>query len=479
MHARTVLRKTKIIATIGPACDDDVTLRAMIAAGMNVARLNLSHGDLDQHARRLERVRRAADQAGAFVAVMIDTKGIEIRTGPLAEEKLELVPEAEFRLFAAPRVGDASGVSVSYPGLVSALQPGASVLIDDGSLELRVVRRENDTLLCRVVVGGFLRARKSINLPDSQLMLRLGDEGLQENLRHEVAFAAEHEVDYIAASFVQSADDVHAIRALLAERSAEVPIIAKIENRSGVDNLEEIVAAADGTMVARGDLGVELPLAEVPGTQKKIIRTTVFNGKPVVTATQMLDSMERNPKPTRAEASDVANAILDGTSAVMLSGETAMGNYPVAAVRTMGALAVKAESYLKDYGHLQKIRQNPANVVTDAVAQAAASMAATLGAAAIISLTATGFTSRQVSKHRPDCPILAVTSLSLAARRLSLNWGVIPLLCPDERSDSEKIDIAIARARELGYLQPGDLAVATAGLHQRPGTTDQIRVIQV
>jgi pyruvate kinase len=479
MHNRSVLRKTKIVATIGPACDDDATLRAMIAAGMNVARLNLSHGDLDQHARRAERVRRAADEAGVFVAVMIDTKGIEIRTGPLAGEMVELVPEAEFRLHAAPRAGDASGVSVSYPELVTAVQPGASVLIDDGSIELRVVQREGDALVCRVVVGGLLRARKSINLPDSRLLLRLGDAVAHENLRQEVAFAAKHDVDYIAASFVQSADDVHSIRTLLAERSAAIPIIAKIENRSGVNNLDEIVAAADGTMVARGDLGVELPLAEVPGTQKKIIHATVFNGKPVITATQMLDSMERNPKPTRAEASDVANAILDGTSAVMLSGETAMGHYPVVAVRTMAALAVKAESYLKDYGHLQKARPNPANVVTDAVAQAAVSMAANLGAASIISLTGTGFTSRQVSKYRPDCPILAITSSPLAARRLSLNWGVIPLLCSDEHSDSDKIDFAIARAKELGYLQPGDLVVATAGLHQRPGTTDQIRVIKV
>jgi pyruvate kinase len=479
MHTRSVLRKTKIVATIGPACDDDATLLAMIAAGMNVARLNLSHGDLDQHARRVERVRRAADEAGAFVAVMIDTKGVEIRTGILAEENVELVPGAEFRLYMAPRVGDASGVSVSYPELATALQPGASVLIDDGSIELRVVQRESGALLCRVVVGGYLRARKSINLPDSQLLLRLEDEHSHENLRREVAFAAEHDVEYIAASFVQSADDVRAIRAQLAQRAAEIPIIAKIESRSGVSNLEEIVAAADGTMVARGDLGVELPLADVPGTQKKIIRTTVFNGKPVITATQMLDSMERNPKPTRAEASDVANAILDGTSAVMLSGETAMGNYPVVAVRTMATLAAKAESYLKDYGHLQKIRPNPANVVTEAVAQAAVSMAANLGATAIISLTATGFTSRQVSKHRPDCPILAITSSPLAARRLSLNWGVIPLLCSDEQSDGEKMESAIARAKELGYLQSGDLVVATAGLHQRPGTTDQIRVIQV
>lgn len=298
-----------------------------------------------------------------------------------------------------------------------------------------------------------------------------------ENLRREIAFAAEQGVDYLAASFIQSAADVHAIRRVLQERATEIPIIAKIENRSGVNNLEEIVIAANGTMVARGDLGVELPLAEVPGTQKKIIRTTVFNGKPVITATQMLDSMERNPKPTRAEASDVANAILDGSSAVMLSGETAIGKYPVEAVRTMAALAVKAESYLKDYGHLQKIMPDTANVITEAVSQAAVSMAANLGAAAIISLTTTGFTSRQISKHRPDCPILAITDSEQTARRLSMNWGVTPLLATGGKTDRDKIAIAITRAKELGYLRTGDLVVATAGLHDRPGTTDQIRVI--
>lgn len=479
MSARLALRKTKIVATIGPACDDTPTLRSMIDAGMNVARFNLSHGDFDEHARRIERTRRAAAEAGVFLAVMIDTRGIEIRTGELASDMVELAPGAEFRLHASERAGDASGVSVSYPGLLEALRPGAAVLIDDGLIELQVLRREADSLVCRVLIGGVLRSRKSVNLPDAHVPLRLGDPASQKNLREEMAFAAAQEVDYIAASFVQSAEDVHAIRALLSGHGASIPIIAKIENRRGVERLEEIVAAANGTMVARGDLGVELPLAEVPGTQKTIIRATVSAGKPVITATQMLDSMERNPRPTRAEASDVANAILDGSSAVMLSGETAMGKYPVQAVKTMAAIALRAESYLRDYGHLQQIRPDRANAVTEAVAQAAVSMAANLKAAAIVSLTSSGFTSRQVSKHRPDCPILAITGSELAARRLSLNWGVTPLLCADERSDREKIDFAIARAKELGYLQTGDLIVATAGFHERPGATDQIRVITV
>jgi pyruvate kinase len=479
MPPRRILRKTKIVATLGPACDDEAVLRAMIGAGANVVRLNLSHGTLEEHARRLGRAREAAASLDVFVAAMVDTKGIEVRTGTLAEPAVTLSPGAEFRLYAEPRSGDAGGVSTTYPSLVTEVLATQRILIDDGAIELEVLRREPGALLCRVVVGGTLRERKSINLPDTRLPLGLDDPAAQAVLRDELAFAADHEVEYIAASFVQRADDVHAIRAILREHGATIPIVAKIENQSGVDNLEGIVEAADGTMVARGDLGVELPLADVPGTQKRIIRATVYSGKPVITATQMLDSMERNPRPTRAEASDVANAILDGTSAVMLSGETAMGKYPVEAVATMAALSLKAESYLRDYGYLQKTRPNPANRITEAVSQAAVTMAQSLGAAAIISLTTTGFTSRQISKHRPDCPILAVTSVPLTARRLAMNWGVTPLLCAEDLSDLQKIEFAIESAKTLGHLQPGDLVVATAGFHQRPGTTDQIRVFKL
>ncbi|MDX1593026.1 MAG: pyruvate kinase [Gammaproteobacteria bacterium] len=477
MPSRPTIRRTKIVATIGPACDDLATLKAMIDAGMNVARLNFSHGDVDQHARRLERVREAAKARDAFVATMIDTRGVEVRTGQLAESSVKLESGQPFRLYADGREGDAGGVGVTYARLAHEVRPGECVLIDDGALELRAESRDGDDLVCRVVVGGTLHPRKSINLPDSTISLGFDDPVVHRNTVEEIEFAVAHEVDYIAASFIQSAGDVQSIRRIQRDHDAKIPIIAKIESRRGVDNLETIVTAANGTMVARGDLGVELPLAEVPGTQKRIIRTTVYNGKPVITATQMLDSMERNPKPTRAEASDVANAILDGTSAAMLSGETAMGRYPVEAVATMAALALKAESYLGEYGHLQKSRPNPANVITEAVGQAAVQMAAHLGARAIVSLTTTGFTSRLVSKHRPECPILAVTESPLAARRLAMNWGIIPYLCPPELADHDKIAYAIAEGRARGLLADGDLLVATAGYHQQPGTTDQIRVI--
>jgi pyruvate kinase len=478
MPTRPEQRRTKIVATVGPACDDVATLKAMIGAGMNVARLNFSHGDIDEHARRLERVRLAAKACDTLIAVMIDTRGIEVRTGTLTGDSVTLAPGAEFRLHTDPgHPGDADGVAVSYARLADEVEPGHCVLIDDGVIELRAERAEAGALVCRVVVGGTLHPRKSINLPESLLTLGFDDPVVHRNTVDEIEFAIANEVDYIAASFIQSGEDVRAIRRIQREHDARIPIIAKIESRRGVDDLDAIVAAANGTMVARGDLGVELPLADVPGTQKMIIRTTVYNGKPVITATQMLDSMERNPKPTRAEASDVANAILDGSSAVMLSGETAMGRYPVESVETMAALALKAESYLEEYGHLQKSRPNPANVITEAVSQAAAQMATHLEARAILSLTTTGFTSRLVSKHRPLCPILAITESPQAARRLAMNWGVVPMLCPPGLADREKIAFAIASGRVRDLLRDGDLVVATAGYHQKPGATDQIRVI--
>jgi pyruvate kinase len=267
------------------------------------------------------------------------------------------------------------------------------------------------------------------------------------------------------------------MREILTEHGVSIPIIAKIENKAGVASLDEIVEAADGVMVARGDLGVELPLADVPSTQKKIIRMTVSNGKPVITATQMLASMEHNPKPTRAEASDVANAILDGTSAVMLSGETAAGKYPLQAVKTMATVALRAEASLSEYGYLQKIKPNPSNLVTEAISQATVSMTAHLKAAAIISLTETGYTSRQISKYRPDCPILAITASPVVVRKLAMNWGVIPLLYGGEPTDNARIDFGIARARELMNIGAGDILVVAAGQHQKAGGTDLIRVI--
>jgi pyruvate kinase len=468
-------RRTKIIATIGPACDAQEIIEEMISAGMNVARLNLSHGSFSEHAARIERVRAAAGRVGAFTAILVDTKGSEIRTGALSGGKADLVAGKSFELYYEPRAGDASGVSVSYARLGDAVQPGDLVLLDDGAIELRVEQLSPKGVRTTIVRGGVLGNSKGVNLPGSVLELSAED----RLTREELTFAVEHQVDYIAASFVQGEKDVLAIRAILEDLGAKIPIIAKIENRAAVANLESIVSAADGTMVARGDLGVEFPLAEVPAIQKNIIRSTVTNGKPVITATQMLDSMERNPRPTRAEVSDVANAILDGSSAVMLSGETAIGKYPVESVRTMSALAVRAEASLREFGQLQKILPNPSNVITEAVSQAAIAMADHLQAAAIISLTETGFTSRLISKYRPSCPIVAVTASVEVVRRFSMNWGVHALHYTGDASDADKVEFAIRRAKELGWVRDKDIVVATSGQTQQAGSTNLIRVVVV
>lgn len=479
MPDRRRIRKTKIVATVGPACDSLDVLSAMLRAGMSVARLNLSHGTFAEHQQRVARIRQAAERVGAHVAIMIDTRGLEIRSGPLPGGPVTLVPGTSFTLYTDGRPGDASGVSVSYGQLAQEVQPGEPILLDDGAMELVVQSTGAREIRCQVVAGGVLRENKGVNLPNTRLSLGDVDPKQRDDVVQELTFAAESDVDYIAASFVQGPDDLIRMREILGGRGVDIPLIAKIENRSGVDNLAGIVAVADGVMVARGDLGVELPLAEVPGTQKRIIRGTVSNGKPVITATQMLATMEHNPKPTRAEASDVANAILDGSSAVMLSGETAAGRYPVESVRTMAELAVRAEMSLREYGYLQHILPHPSNVVTEAVAQAAVRMADQLGASAILSLTETGLTARLISKHRPECPILAVTASLKVARRLCLNWGVVPLLCEAESSDDGKIAVAIAQAGQSGLVLPGDIVVVTAGHARRAGGTDLLRVLTV
>ncbi|MDH3636445.1 MAG: pyruvate kinase [Gammaproteobacteria bacterium] len=471
------LRKTKIVATIGPASNSPDTLKEMIAAGMNVARLNLSHGSHEEHQVLLDRIRDIANEMDVQLAIMVDTRGIEIRTGKLRESSVELIRDANFTLYTDGRIGDGDGASVTYENLPDEVGPGTPILLDDGAIELEVSSVSDNEIFCQVVHGGVLKENKSVNLPDTELAVNAVSPEFRDDIVREINFAADNDVDYLAASFVQSADDIHRIRDIFLETERHTPIIAKIENKAGIKNLEEIVKAADGIMVARGDLGVELPLAEVPGFQKKIIRTTVMNGKPVITATEMLASMERNPKPTRAEASDVANAILDGTSAVMLSGETAIGKFPVQAVRTMSILAQRAEASLGEYGYLQKTRMDPINIIPEVVSQSAVNMAEKLKAVAIFSLTETGFTSRLISKNRPDCPILAVTYSQLVARRLSMNWGVIPLLCEGGSDDSAKLEFAINRAKELGYIKAGDVVVVTAGTQHRVGGTDLIRVL--
>jgi pyruvate kinase len=472
--ASRVLRKTKVIATIGPACDSVETIGQMIEAGMNVARLNLSHGTLEEHRARIERVRQASETLCANVAVMLDTKGMEIRTGTVRDGSVELEEGAPFLLFVKEEPGDHEGVSVSHKGLPREVKLGSRVLLDDGRIELRVVSLDDESIRCQVVRGGELGNRVGLNVPETPL----STVGMTESDWEDLRFAVENDVDYIAASFVRSAEDVREIRRFLQGEGADLPIIAKIENREGVEHLDEIVAEANGTMVARGDLGVELAVEEVPLVQKRIIRSTVMSGKPVITATQMLDSMERNSRPTRAEASDVANAILDGTSAVMLSGETARGRYPVDAVRTMASLAFKAEASLREYGTLQRILPEPGAVVTEAVAQAAITMARHLEAAAILTLTESGFTSRAISKYRPDCPILAITTTPGVVRKLAMNWGVTAMLYDGTREDEAEIRFGLERARQLGVARPGDVVVATAGISGETGSTNLIRVVR-
>ncbi len=442
---------------------------------MNVARLNMSHGDETSHAETVARIREAATACSATVAIMLDTRGREIRSGKVSNDQVLLNAEQPFTLHADERLGDENGVSITLQSLDRHARPGHRVLVDDGQIELRVETVESGQVHCRVETGGVLHNHKGVNLPDTPQAL----DDIDYDSGRELRFAVAQHVDYIAASFVRNAGEVHNINAQLQELGAQIPIIAKIENREGVDNIEEIIEAANGIMVARGDLGVELSMSEGPTIQKRIIRATVANGKPVITATQMLDSMERNPRPTRAEASDVANAIYDGSSAVMLSGETASGSRPVEAVRTMVKLALEAEQSLREFGTLQQIKPHPSHDVTEAVAQAAITMANHLNSAAIIVMSETGFSARLVSKYRPDCPILVITFTSEVVHRLALSWGIYGFLYNGADSDEERLAFAIETAKRLGQVESGDVVILITGPSRQAGSTNMIRALTV
>ena len=474
-------RKTKIIATIGPASDDLSTLERMIKAGLNVARLNLSHGNYTEHARRAKLVRRAAANLGVHVAIMADTRGIEVRTGRLESEMVFLEKGQDFSLRAESMKGNKHGVSVSYDKLSNILRPGNIVFLDDGGIELIVKHVSGLNIQCKVVHGGMLREKRGVNFPGIHLPMSALSPEFLGRLEDELDFAVTERVDYLAASFTQSDSEIAGIRAKLRERGAAIPIIAKIENQAGVHNMQAIVSFADGIMVARGDLGVELPLAQIPITQKQLIQWSVTNGKPAITATQMLASMVTNPKPTRAEASDVANAILDGSSAVMLSGETAIGQYPIEAIETMADIASLTEASLQDFGVLQTIKMAEVDKTAEALCQAAARLAEQMKAAAIITLTDTGYTARLISRHRPESIILAATGSEQVARRLALNWGVIPLLSKKEiNTDDEKsTQYCCQQAKKLGFLKNGDVVVVTHGTDPGSGGTDLIRVVEI
>jgi len=471
------LRRTKIVCTIGPATDDLNIIRKLIQAGMNVARLNFSHGTREGHGRLFALIRRAAADTGKNVALMLDTKGPEIRLGFFKEEPVCLKEGSRVTLTTEEVKGDKERVPVSYKGLPGDVREGDIILLDDGLIELKVLSIKEKEILCQVVNGGEITSQKGVNVPGVTLNLP----ALTEKDIQDIRFGIKHNVDFIAASFVRKAADVLDLRRVLEENSAEIDIIAKIENREAVQNLEEIIKVSNGVMVARGDLGVEIPVEEVPLLQKTIIRLCNHSGKPVVTATQMLESMINNHRPTRAEASDVANAIFDGTDAVMLSGETAAGKYPLEAVRTMARIAERAEAALH-YGEMpgEKRCVSPRRTVTDAISFASCATARDLGAAAIITSTESGHTAKMVAKYRPRALIVAVTPHAGVMRKLALTWGVQPLLAASKINTDEMMSTAVGTSLTAGLIKGGDLVVFTAGMPVGVrGTTNLIRVLTV
>ncbi|MCB0215104.1 MAG: pyruvate kinase [Chloroflexi bacterium] len=465
--------RTKVVATIGPASSDLETLRAMLRAGLDVARLNFSHGELAEHALTIARLRQAAELEGRPLAILQDLQGPRLRLRRVAEAQQIELGQA-FVLDARTEPGDAQGAGIAFAEVLSEqVQPGDRILIDDGRLELAVRSAGGGRIDTEVRVGGPLRSRKGLNLPDTRIDLP----PLTAKDRTDLAFGLAQGVDYVALSFVGSAAHVLALRALIGELGHAVPIIAKIERRPAVEAMHAIVEAADGVMVARGDLALEIGAERVPLVQKALIREANAHARPVITATQMLESMIENPRPTRAETSDVANAILDGTDAVMLSGETAIGAYPVEAVAEMTRIAIEIEPVL-DYAKLGRrgVEHGDARV-TFAISGAAVQIAQEVGVAAIIAITTSGWTAQRTAHRRPGIPIIGATRKVDTFRRLALIWGVRPLLIPDYATTDDMVDAAIRSAVAAGLVQAGDLVVVTSGLpFGISGTTNMVQV---
>lgn len=462
---------TKIVCTIGPASDSVEMLEKLMQAGMNVARLNFSHGSHEEHGRRIANIRQAAANLDRTVAVLLDTKGPEIRLGSLLESKISVVEGQEVVLTTRETKGQGNVFPITYKGLPQDVAAGNTILIDDGLIGLEVKEVLGKDIICLVKNGGDILPNKGVNLPGVEVNLP----GVTEKDVADIIFGIQHEIDFIAASFVRKSADVLEIRRILEDNGSDIDIIAKIESRSGVKNLDEILKVSDGIMVARGDLGVEIPTEEVPIVQKMIIDKCNKAGKPVITATQMLDSMMRNPRPTRAEASDVANAIFDGTDAVMLSGETASGKYPVDAVQTMARIASKAETAVRYNVKAKGVLTMP--TITDAISHASFSIANDLKAEAIITPTTSGSTAKMVSKYRPKAPIIAATPSFKVKRKLCLVWGVHSVLIPSTTGTDEMVGEAVSAALKEHLIKCGDLVVVTAGVPAgNPGTTNLIKI---
>lgn len=472
------MRKTKMICTIGPASEDRETLKKVMLAGMNASRHNFSHGDHEEHKGRMVNVRAIAKELGREVAVILDTKGPEIRTGQFEPSKVELQKGDEFTVFAGDMsvIGDTTKCSVTYEGLANDVVPGNTILIDDGLVGLTVKSIEGNAIKCEVQNTGLVGTHKGVNVPGVSIKLP----ALTEKDKGDLIFGCEMGVNMIAASFIRKADDVRAIRKLLDENGGkDILICSKIENQEGVDNIDEILVESDLIMVARGDLGVEIPVQNVPAVQKMIIKKCNEAGKPVVTATQMLDSMIRNPRPTRAEVSDVANAILDGTDCIMLSGESANGDYPVEAVSTMAKIAEETEKSLEYKVAVSKAKSHvPA--ISGVISRAAANAANELGASAVITSTQTGATAKRISQCRPECPIIAVTPDVIVARQLSFSWGVYPVVADKMASTDEMLEKSVEIAKENEFVKTGDTVVLAAGVPvDQVGATNLLKVTEV
>ena len=468
------MRRTKIVCTLGPSTDKEDVLRNLMKNGMNVARMNFSHGTHEEQKARLDMIKKLREELNLPVAALLDTKGPEIRIGDVEGGKLELKPGQEFTLTTEEMLGTEKKVTITYKELYKDVEPGDSILIDDGLIGMEVVRIDESDIVCRVKNGGFISNHKGVNVPGVELNMSF----VSPKDLADIVFAVEQGYDFIAASFTRTAEDIMEIRKILQEHGGEkIHIIAKLENKQGVKNCEDILRVADGIMIARGDMGVEIPLEEVPVIQKELIRKAMHMGKPVITATQMLDSMMKNPRPTRAETSDVANAIYQGTSAIMLSGETAAGAYPIEAVQTMAKIAERTEQDI-DYSREFKPRKlAEAPDVTSAISHATCTTAADLKAAAIVAVSKSGRTVSRIAKYLPVCPIIGCTTDERVYRQLNLLWGVTPVVMKEANTADELFDHAVELAEQKGLIARGELVVIAAGVPVGlSGTTNMMKV---
>lgn len=471
------MRKTKIICTIGPASDSEEKLKELMLAGMNVARFNFSHGSHKEQLGKYNRVLKVRSELGMPIATLLDTKGPEIRLKDFEGGKAELKVGQTFILTTDEIMGTSEKATITYKNLKYDISVGATILIDDGLIEMVVENITDTDIVCRVINGGFVSNHKGVNVPGAVLSMPY----ISEVDREDIIFGIEHGFDFLAASFARCKEDILEVRKILDSRGSKMKIIAKIENMQGINNLDEILEVSDGIMVARGDMGVEVPMEEVPILQKVMIKKAVEKGKHVITATQMLESMIKNPRPTRAEATDIANAIFDGTTAIMLSGESAAGLYPVEAVKTMARIAERAEQDIDYRSRMHRNQMQSATPdITTAISYATCTVAMDLKAAAIITVTLSGFTADMIARYKPGCKIIGCTPDAKVCRQLNLLWGVNPILIKKEQTTDSLFEEAVFQSKKAGLIKAGDTVVITAGVPLGiAGKTDMIHVVEV